>query len=159
MSNTFREFVDRKTREAKKHLGTLKKILKRDGMEVKDFLEEEDPYIYVANPIGNLSFDGVRIYKIGGEVAYRIQKEDKTHPYGKAYVLDVEGMFHDLLSDNIGEQKAGEEFKKFFSKSSEAEKDLRASEFDYAGDSMKGMVVNPSGTDYSNTVHRSYSPF
>lgn len=163
MNSTFREFVSSKTRRAKKHLEIVKKILKKEGLTVSDFLEEDDPYIYVKNPGGGLSFDGARIYNVGTDLAYRIQKEDKTHPYGKAYLLDVEGMFNDLISDNMSEQKAGEEiikavakeFKEFFNKSSKAEKDLRASEFELSGDPMNSIAANPHGTDYSNTIHGS----
>lgn len=160
---SFTEFIDRKTRRARKQLGTVQKILKRDGLTVMDFLEDEEPYIFLKNPGGSLSFDGIRIYKIGGDLAFRVQKEDKTHPYGKAYMLDVEGMYNDLLSDSMGEQKAGEEtikavtdeLRKFFSKSSDAEKDLRSSEFDMKGDPMGSLTVNPQGTDYSNSVQNS----
>jgi hypothetical protein len=117
-----------------------------------------------------LPFDGLRIYRIGDSIAYRVQKEDKTHPYGKAYLLDVEGMYEDLISDNVDEEKAGktviksvaEEMRNFFSKSAEADKEVRAAELDQQTDPMGSVALSSStGTDYSNTLQqtpRTYSP-
>jgi len=163
---TFGEFIDKKGRAAKKELGIIKKTLEKDGMTVEDFLEDEDPYIYIRSA-GGLSFDGIRVYKIGNNIAYRVQKEDKTHPYGVAYPLDMEDMFNDLISDNIGEEKAGREvmesianeIKKFFQKSADAEKEIRASEFDKQKDPMgramqrSASVRSSTGTDYANLIY------
>ena len=161
MRSSFKEFIDKKSREAKKQLETIKKILGREGMKVTSFLEEEEPYLYLTNPSGNLPFDGVRIYKIGGNMAFRIQKEAKTHPYGKAYMLDIEDMFGDIITDDdMNERKAGEEiiksvvheFRKFFSKSSEADKENRANDLDQQRDPTNFSVSSSTGTDYSNRV-------
>ena len=158
---TFREFVDKKTREAKRQLKIIEKVLRKCGMTAQNFMEE-DPYIFVKNTGGQTSFDGIRIYKIAGTMAYRIQKESKTHPYGTAYMLDVEGMFDDLIADNVHEEKAGkevmkaiaEEIQAFFKRSAKAEKDLRASEFDKKSDPWGNvMVKSGGGTDYANLVH------
>lgn len=159
MPTTFSEFVNKKTREAKKQLAILEKVLTKSGLNVGNFLEEDNPYLFLHNTTGGSSFGGVRIYKIGNSVAYRVQKEDKTHPYGKAYLLDVEGMFSDLISDNT-EQKAGEEviksiiqeLRRFFEKSSAAEKEIRQGEFDGSADPLGRITVNPFGTDFSNTI-------
>lgn len=155
----FTQFVDKKTREAIKQLSTLKRVLEHQGMKVSDFLEEEDPYLFLKNEKGNLSFDGVRIYKIGNHMAFRVQKEEETHPYGKAYMLDLEEMFSDLVSD-MNETRAGEvvmqtikkEFEHFFAKSSEAEKEIKSGEFNKNSDSSGKITISTQGTDYSSMV-------
>jgi hypothetical protein len=151
----FLEFIDRKQRDAKKHLKLVEKLLSKNGMQVYSHLdEEEQPYIFVKSP-KKVSFDGVRIYEIGEMIAYRIQKEEKTHPFGKAYLLDIEDMFNDFMSENMKEEEAGkkviesvvEELQKFFVKSAKAEQDLRDS-----GQDGTGLIVKTGGTDYSSTV-------
>ena len=77
-------------------------------MSVVDFSEEEDPHLFLKGS-KNLSFEGVRIYKIGGEIVFRVQKEENTHPYGTAYPIQVEEMYDDILSDEMDEEKAGKE--------------------------------------------------
>jgi hypothetical protein len=169
MKNSFKEFVNKKTRQAKKQLETIKKILVKGGMQVQDFLTEEEPYIYLKSISVNLPFDGVRIYKIGDNLAYRVQKEARTHPYGKAYDLDIEGMYNDLISDEMDEQKAGseiikavrEEFRNFFNKSLQADKEIRADDMQYRNDPMgKTSITGTTGTDYSSMITgtRTYSP-
>jgi hypothetical protein len=160
MIHKFSSFLDKREREAKEHLTILKKVLEKEHMEVSDHLHDEKPYLFVKDSERNCSFDGIRIYVIGDSVAFRIQKEDDTHPYGKAYGLDVEGMYYDLISDKMDEDKAGTkmvkaivtEIKKFFEKSAEAERDLRASELDGSGDPMGRVLVKSTGTDYSQMV-------
>lgn len=156
----FKEFVDRKARAAKKQLGILEKVLKKNGMDVKNFLEEDDPYIFVKTPNKALSFEGVRIYKIGNSVAYRVQKEEQTHPYGKAYSLQVEDMYDDLMSDSETEEEAGEqvaeaivhELRKFFDKSLSAEKEFQDAEIEQNTDPLGKVVLKGTGSDYSNQV-------
>ena len=151
----FLEFVDRKQREGKKHLKLIERLLRKSGMEVQPHLEEEDPYVFVKSPNNKVSFDGLRIYEIGEMIAYRIQKEEKTHPFGKAYLLDLEDMFNDFMSENMKEEEAGhkviesvvEELKKFFSKSAQAEQEIK----DNAQDGT-GLIIKTGGTDYSSTV-------
>lgn len=156
---SFVEYVDHKEREGRRHLRIVKKLLESEGFSVKDNLGSDEPYIFMAAPEKNVSFDGIRIYKIGSQLAYRIQKEEKTHPFGKAYPLDVEEMFDDLLADHRHPEAAGkevikavtEEVKKFFTKTAEAEKELRNGEFD-RGDPLSRVVIKTTGTDYSNTI-------
>ncbi len=136
-------------------LGIIKRMLELKYFNVEDFLDEgEDPYIFCFNPHKNTSFDGIRIYKIGDGFAYRVQKENKTHPYGKAYPLNIEKMFNDLLGDEgINEEVAGgavieflaKELNEFFSKSKEAEYQAKS---DGAGE----VVIKSTGTDYSSLV-------
>lgn len=151
----FLEFVDRKQREAKKHLKLIERLLRKGGMEVYPHLEEEDAYIFVKSPNQKMSFDGIRVYEIGEMIAYRIQKEEKTHPFGKSYQLDIEDMFNDFMSENMEEEEAGkrviesvvEELKKFFTKSAKAEAEMRD-----AGQDGMGLVLKAGGSDYSSTV-------
>jgi hypothetical protein len=128
----FHEFLDQKKRKARKHLKIVKGLLEQGGFKVEDKMDEQDgAYLFVHNPRKNLSFDGVRVYEIGGELAYRIQKESTTHPYGKAYPLPIDDMFEDLLGeDGMKDEDIGQEImtsiinelKSFFNKSYEAEK-------------------------------------
>ncbi len=156
---SFLEFVDKRTRESKKQLDILKRVLEKGGMSVVDFSEEEDPHLFLKGS-KNLSFEGVRIYKIGGEIVFRVQKEENTHPYGKAYSLQVEEMYDDILSDEMDEEKAGkeviksisEEMRNFFNRSDKAEKEIRSIEFGNNNDSMGSVLASSTGTDYANQV-------
>jgi len=151
----FLEFIDRRQREAIRHLKLVEKMLKNNGMEVKSFLEEEEPYIFV-KATEDLSFEGIRIYEIGNTLAYRVQKESDTHPYGTAYSLNLEDMFSDFMSDNINEDQAArkvmestaKELKKFFKKTAEAEQEL--------GNSLQmpgnNYILRTGGSDYSSLV-------
>jgi len=151
----FSTFIDKKTNKARKELEILKRVLEDGGMKVKDFLKEESPYLFVPSSKEGLDFGGVRIYKIGSDLAYRIQNEAEVEPYGASYPLDIEGMFGDLISD-MGEEKAAEEVKKavveeigrFFEKSLKAQEDLNASEFD----PQSKIVVPGKAGDLSNMM-------
>jgi len=151
----FLEFIDRKQREANKHLKLLERLLKTSDLIVKDHIDEDDPYIFVKSPNQKLSFDGIRIYEIGNMIAYRIQKEEKTHPYGKSYHLDLEEMFNDYMSEDMQPHDAGKkviesvvkEIKKFFERSAKAEAEMMDS-----GQDGGGLIIKTGGTDYSTTV-------
>lgn len=156
MAIQFLEFVDRKQREGKKHLKLIERLLRKGGMQVYAHLEdEEQPYVFVKAPNEKLSFDGIRVYEIGEMIAYRIQKEEKTHPFGKAYMLDIEDMFNDFMSENMEEEEAGqkviesvvEELKKFFIKSGKAEQEMRDS-----GADGSGLIIKTGGNDYASSV-------
>jgi hypothetical protein len=142
-------------------LGLLKHVIEQQGFAVKDHLDDEEPYIYVKNP-NKSSFDGIRVYKVLANIGFRVQKEESTHPYGKSYALDVEEMYEDLLEDDKKDSKAaenvmkmiGEELKRFFDRSAEAEKEIRSSEFDQDGDPLDKVVIKSSGTDYSNNISK-----
>jgi len=158
---SFREFVDKKTRETRKQLGIVKKVLEQGGLVVSSYLEESDPYIFVKAAEKRLSFDGVRIYKVGKHMAFRVQKESQTHPYGEAYSLDVEEMYNDLISeDKYNEEKAGKavmkaviaELKSFFSKSADAEKQNDADEANGVDDPLSRVALKSTGTDYATQV-------
>ena len=157
MKRTFSEFLDKKQRDSLKQLGLIKLMLELKHFNTESFLEnsdDDDPYIYCPNPAKNTSFGGIRIYKVGDNFAYRVQKEAKTHPYGKAYPLNIEKMFQDLIGDEgINEEVAGgavieflaKEIGSFFIKSKEAEQHAR-------GDEAGAVVIKSTGTDYSSFV-------
>lgn len=162
---SFGEFVDKKKRESIRQLTLLKQLLESGGMKVENFLDtddKDDPYIFCFMPTRNGSFDGIRIYKIGENIAFRIQKENKTHPYGSAYPLPIEEMFHDFLADEDADQKkAGEkviksvvkEVRRFFDKSVEAEREEREQAIEAEKDTEGNVLVRTTGTDYSSLVY------
>jgi len=162
MNTSFKEFVNKKDREANHQLKIIKKLLEKAGFTVEAFLEnEDDPYVFLNTNDDQLSFDGVRIYKLGDVMAFRVQKEKDTHPYGKAYQLDIEAMFNDMMSESGSEKKAGEEviesvadeFKRFFKKSRTAEKDLKSAEVEQEREDGNGKVLVRNNTlDYASMV-------
>lgn len=164
-NKSFGDFVDKRKRDNLRQLGLIRQTLESQGFKVDNFLEnsEEDPYVFVFNPSRNGSFDGLRIYKIGDIISFRIQKENKTHPYGAAYAIPIEDMFQDFMSDeDIDEVGAGKkvmesvakEIRKFFEKSVEAERDERDKILDRDNSNgAGGVLVKTTGTDYSSLVH------
>lgn len=141
----------------------LQKVLEQSGFRVEDFLDDhfDEPYVYCYNPDKNTSFNGIRFYKIGDSLAYRVQRENKTHPFGKAYLLDLDSIFNDLMEDGVTKKEElgqkvvkeiVESIKSFFKESAAAEKEDNWSDRD---DGALGMVHvrNPLGGDYSSQVH------
>jgi hypothetical protein len=151
----FSSFIDKKNRDARRELGIIRDILSEAKLKVDDFLKDDVPYLFLKNTDKDLDFDGVRIYKIGSSMAYRVQKESKTEPYGEAYLLDVEDIFGDLITD-MSEEKAAnkvkeavvEEFKSFFRKSVEAQDEIAGE----GGDPQSKIIVNGSAGDLSNAM-------
>ena len=155
--NTFLEFVERKERESLKHLKLISKMLKNDFV-VEEFLSNsKEPYIFINVPSNqkSLSFKGVRIYEIGNFMAYRIQQESETQPYGKAYQIDINEMFNDFMTDMDSEEKVLEEIKNqivnelknFFSNSAKAEDEMINKGMDH-----QNVIMKAGGTDYSSMV-------
>lgn len=161
VNKSFGSFVDKKKRESIRQLELMKKILEQNNFKVRDFLNEQDsdPYIFCYNPLKNSSFEGIRVYKIGNELAFRIQKESQTHPYGSAYPLPVESMFNDFLTDGGDEDEVskqlieaiGKEINNFFEKSSKAEESSR--KLSYNKDSAGSVLVRSTGTDYASLIY------
>lgn len=156
MKKTFKEFIDKKKRESIRQLRTIKKILDANGFTTEAFFTKEDPYLFLNSNDDQLTFSGVRIYKVGENIAYRVQKYKDTHPYGKAYPLDIEEMYNDLISEDGNEENAGKriisavtaEFIAFFKHSGEAEGELAQDDVD-----SYGKVVSNSGVfDLSTNV-------
>lgn len=162
---TFGDFLTKKKRECLKQLSLLKQLLERSGFKVESYIggdDDDEPYVFCKAPSGGTSFGGIRIYKIGTQLAFRIQKENKTHPYGSAYALNIEEMFSDFMSEErVDDRKAGEmviefvgrEIRKFFEKSLIAEKEERESSVNRDKESSGNvMIKSTSGTDYSAMV-------
>jgi hypothetical protein len=155
----FSSFIDIKNKKITRELGILKEVLSKN-FDVKSFFESEHPYIYIKSKIQDLSFDGVRIYKIGSNWAYRVQNESDKEPYGKAYPLDIEKMFEELVPD-MSEEEAGEtiaealadEFSKFFDKSSTIQKEIGIGMFD-SKDITNQPVVGSNSGDFSNSIYK-----
>ena len=161
MAFGFIEFVNKKQRENRRHLGLVKRLLERQNMKVADHREDDDPYIFVPTPQQSLSFDGLRIYNVGNMLAYRVQKREDTSPYGRAYPMDLEEMYNDYMGDDFKEEEAakqimqavGEELARFFKKSSEAEGEIRGAELDKHADGGMGNIVVPNTSgDYGSTI-------
>jgi hypothetical protein len=152
----FMEFVDRKQRDTRHRLGLIKDVLERHDLKVKAHLyADDDPYIFVKADNKKVPFEGVRIYHIGDQIAYRVQNLENSEPYGKAYALKLEDMFNDFMSENIPEEEAGKkvmeavakELKKFFSRSAKASEEIRTGQKDGVG-----TIIKTGGTDYSAMV-------
>ncbi len=154
MQNFF-EFVDRKQREAVDDLEIVAKALEKGDLDVKKHLHDDQPYLFVKSNNKKLSFEGIRVYKIGEQIAYRIQRLEKSEPFGKTYALNLDDMFNDFMSEGMSKEEAGEkvieslgdEIKKFFKKSVKAEEELRTGQKDGLG-----LIIKTGGTDYSSTV-------
>lgn len=151
----FSSFLDKKNKQAVRELGIIRDILAEGDFKVEDFLKEESPYVFVNCTDGGLDFEGVRVYKVGSNLAYRVQKENKTEPYGSAYSLDIENLFGDLVSDMSEDEAAEEikkavveEFKNFFQKSAKAQDELNSG----GADPQSKIVVSGGSGDISNTV-------
>lgn len=151
----FSSFLDKKMNETRKQLKIVGELLERSDFKVDCFVNDEDPYIYVHADQDGLSFDGVRVYKVGDELAYRVQRESGTAPYGAAYGLGLEDIFGELIADMKEEEAArkiekalGQEFKNFFKKSSEAQDELNGMQFDKASKTL----IGGSHGDLSNTM-------
>jgi hypothetical protein len=136
-------------------LKIVEKSLRKGKLHVYSHIEDDDPHLFVKANNKKLSFEGIRIYHIGDGIAYRVQKLEKTEPYGKSYALNVEEMYNDFMSENMDEKEAAEkvmeamvnEIKKFFHHSAQAEDKLRTGQKDGVG-----MIVKTGGSDYSSTV-------
>lgn len=166
----FSAFLERKDRENKDHLRLLGIILEKAGFQVKDHLNHhEDPYLYIEKPIDHdpiievLEFGGIRLYTRGKDiVAFRPQNKEAAEPFGAAYLLDVKGMFKDLMKEGHDE-KTGldlvryivEELTNFFLHSAKAQKE---DETDVEGEGGSndplGKVVGAkdANSDYASQV-------
>lgn len=152
----FSSFLDKKVGEARRQLKIIRDIVSESNLKADDFSDRHEPYLFVANPTKDLDF-GVRIYKVGSDLAYRIQRRKDTQPYGEAYPLNLEGSFADLVSD-MTEEEAAEKIKEavvndlklFFKRSSEAHDELLANR---GGEDGVGRVLISSGNgDLSNSM-------
>lgn len=151
----FASFLEKKSEESKKQLEIIRDVLVEGEFEISDFTKERDPYIFCKSNKQDLDFEGIRIYKIGSSIAYRIQNESQTEPYGKAYSLNVEKAFENLISD-MNEEKAAERIKKliiqelnsFFEESQKAQEKINAGNLD----AQSQLITRNSVIDISNTT-------
>jgi hypothetical protein len=160
----FNDFINKKARDGRKHLHIIRDVLSKGGLKVADYTEKftDDPYIFLYTTEPNLSFQGVRIYNIGDGIAFRIQREEKTHPYGKAYALRITDMFNDLVED-MDQEKAGhkvmeyivKEMQKFFASSAKADNELNIFKIQGSNDPINRIVIQSSGVDISRQVGNS----
>lgn len=161
---TFLEFVSAKSDQKPENLGLLTVILRNDGLKVHEFLDDhKEPYIYVFNPLDDLSFQGVTVYKKGDVLAFRAQRYEDSQPYGAAYNIDMQGIYDDLLYDNKDKKQALDllcrklckNMRDFFRKSKKAEDEALQSQLrspedkDGAGQ----IIIRNTGTDYSNQIY------
>lgn len=158
---TFLEFVNKRKRDGKKHLTILEKVFKHQKLAVKSFMDEDTPYLYLIAPGDSVNFGGVRVYQVGDNIAYRVQKQEHTEPFGRPYLLDMDEMYEDFMMDDIKEEEAAkrivqavsDEMSRFFRKSKEAEQDFQDMQFDRQTDSMGKIILRPTGSDYSNSIY------
>lgn len=158
---TFLEFLELKSRTSSKELEVISKVLKRFGMDVKLFDENnDDVYLYVSSK-KDTTFGGIRVYKIGESFAFRIQQQEDTHPYGKPYVFDIPQMYEDILIDcEMDEKKAANELakeiaetiRKFFVNSLKAEEETGAKKIEKDKDPLGSVMVRSTGTDYASQM-------
>ncbi len=159
----FSAFLDRKDRDSKHHLRLLGQLLEKVGFEVKNKLNHhEDPYLYVEKPINHdpiiesLDFGGIRLYSRGKDIiAFRPQNKEEAEPFGTAYLLDVKGMFKDLMKEGQNE-KTGmhlvkyivEEVLNFFMHCAKAKKE---DDIDIDDDSLGKVVgARDANADFGN---------
>jgi len=156
----FMSYISRRNQQVIEHLKLVKEILGKGGLEVRDNTSENaDPYLFVFNPQSNLSFDGIRIYNIGNKLAFRAQKHEDTEPFGKAYGLNVEKLFEDMMTDDTEDKKMAvdiakaiiAEVKMFFKESWKAENDPELAK----KDPLDRILVRTAGHDYSNVTYNS----
>ncbi len=155
MPNFF-EYVDRKQRQVVRQLKIVKRILAQAGLQVAshlDFHHKEEPYLYVYNPNSDTKF-GLRVYGVGEELAYRLQRKEKTHPYGKPNRLIVADMWDDFKAEGKDDTAAaeevikavGEEVADYFKQSAKAEKKSSHIKMDQSplGGSTPSDLTNPA---------------
>lgn len=155
---TFLEYVDKKQREGIRQLEIIKRILRTNDLQVASHLQTklDDPFLFVYNPESGKF--GVRVYKIGNDIVYRIQKKEKTQPYGRARILNVEETYDGIKLEKKKDEATikelinsiGSELKEFFKKSIKAEKEDRDD-----SDGPLGKIGIPASAingDYSNKV-------
>jgi hypothetical protein len=142
-TTTFGEYLDKKHREARKQLGIIKEVLQKGGMRVVDHREgeEDDPFIFLFNPANEASFKGLRIYKIGDKIAFRIQREEKTHPYGKEEV-----------AGKMVIEMVVKELRRFFTDSQKAEEENHTKDIAGNGDPLGKVLLQTVQTDYESSV-------
>jgi hypothetical protein len=88
-----------------KRLHNLYLALKKGGLAVINRIHQQnDPHLWVQAHPQPEEYRGLRIYLLGNICAFRVQKLEKTEPYGKSYLLDLQEMYDNILED-LGEEE------------------------------------------------------
>lgn len=158
MTHRFFDYVNRKLLNSKRKLKIIHKMLDSVGIKNKIYTKNiDDPHLFVYSTDENCDFEGIRIYPVGSNIAFRIQNRRDTHPYGKSYLLDFETVFNTFMSKKDAEpEKAGEEviryfveeIKKFFKMSAEAQTNFDKND--------NKLMLRNTGTDYSANVYNKF---
>lgn len=161
---TFNEYKNVLDDQTKNNLELLTRIFRKDGLKVHEFLDQKkDPYIYIFNPLDDLSFQGVAVYKKGNILAYRPQRYQDSQPYGAAYLIPIQDIYEDLVYKEKDKKEAlkilckklCKDMRSFFRDSKKAEDDVLQSQLrspqdvDGAGQ----IIIRNTGTDYANTIY------
>jgi hypothetical protein len=169
---TFLEYSIHRVREQQpKKLGLLLKSIKSAGLVAIDHTDDEkDPHIFVRAHPQPEEFQGIRLYILGHIVAFRSQKLEDTAPYGKAYLLDMQKIYEDLLEEedpkNEEEKKEtlkklvriiGDKIRKYWSDTIEDEEEQLQDELGgMERTDIGGAMLAPAyGNDYSSAVYNS----
>jgi hypothetical protein len=169
---TFLEYSIHRVREQQpKKLKLLLQAIKAAGLVAIDHTDnEKDPHIFLKAFPQPEEFDGVRVYILGHIVAFRVQKNEGTSPYGKAYLLDMQKIYEDLLEEedpNTEEEKRetlkklvrkiGDKIRNFWKDSIKDEEEQLKDELGSMNRTdIGGAMLAPAyGGDYSNAVYSS----
>lgn len=153
----FTKFLDSKHRSYRRKLSIIENVLKAFNIKVESYLNQSDSYLYVPADVDGLSFNGIRIYGIGDIIAFRVQNESTSHPYGKSYEIKIEELFNTLISEDMDSTKAGKEVAKYIKEEliSFVKTSVKAEE-ESAGmtkdDGFGKIIVNPYGIDYATSI-------
>lgn len=158
--NNFQNFVNKKSKVTRRQLGILEKVLKLGGFSTRSFIESENPYIFIKSTDDKLSFGGIRMYKIGEHIAFRVQNAESTHPYGKAYSIPVEELYNDIVSEEANEEHAAQEVMKsisqeirnFFKKNVAASSEIKSFEISDSNGGRVGINNQGFNADNSNLI-------
>lgn len=158
MDHKFFDYINRKLLTSKRKLKIIHKMLEHAKIKNKLYLKNtDDPYLFVYSTDENCDFEGIRIYSIGNNVAFRIQNRDDTHPYGKSYLLDFENVFNTFMSKKDADPEDSgkevmkyfiEEIKKFFKMSAMAQNNFDKND--------NKLMLRNTGTDYSANVYSKF---
>jgi len=161
---TLQEFYNVLDDQKKTDLETLLRIFRSDGLKVHEFLDrKKDPYIYVFNPLNDLSFQGISVYKHGDILCYRPQRYQDSQPYGAAYLVKMQDIYDDLIYKEKEKSRAlsvlckklCKDVRSFFRQSKGAEDSIMKSQMRSPSDidGTGQIVIRNTGTDYSDKIY------
>jgi|694.fasta_scaffold23718_5 hypothetical protein len=158
MTHRFFDYVNRRLLNSKRKLKIIHKMLNSAKVKSKLSIKNtDDPHLFVYSTDPGCDFEGIRIYAIGSNIAFRIQNRSDTHPYGKSYLLDFENVFNTFMSKKDAKAEDSgkevmkhfvEEIKKFFKMSADAQNNFDKSD--------NKLMLRNTGTDYSSNVYSKF---